>query len=407
MARKLLQINITANWGSHGKIAEGIGNVVMSHGWESHVAYGRWSNPSSSQLYHIGSMADERIHGVCSRILDNQGLMSRHATHKLVEYAKRLDPDVIHLHNIHGYYLNYPILFSYLAGCGKPVVWTMHDCWPYTGHCAHYMYVGCDKWKTRCGECAQKRAYPKSLVFDRSARNYDLKKRCFLSVADMTLVPVSRWLEGEVRQSFFKDTRVTLIHNGIDTDVFKPETHTCGVARKYGIPAEGHVVLGVASNWWRKGFDDFLRLNQMLGKGYAMVLVGLSDKDMRSLPPGVIGIRRTQDVTELRALYSLADVFLNLTWEDNFPTTNLEALACGTPVITYRTGGSPEAVDASTGFVVERGDLGTVCQLVKEVCAMPPHAFSDNCRRRVTENFDRNICYEKYYELYQRLLPNL
>ena len=176
MTKKLLQINITANWGSHGKIAEGIGNVVMSHGWESHLAYGRWSNPSSSQLYHIGSMMDERIHGVASRLFDNHGLMSKGATLQFLRYVEQLNPDIIHLHNIHGYYLNYPELFSFLSQLNKPVVWTLHDCWSYTGHCAHYMYVHCDRWKTHCGHCPQKNAYPASILLDRSSRNFDMKK---------------------------------------------------------------------------------------------------------------------------------------------------------------------------------------------------------------------------------------
>ena len=192
MTKKLLQINITANWGSHGKIAEGIGNVVMSHGWESHVAYGRWANPSNSQLYHIGSMMDERIHGVGSRLFDNHGLMSKRATIRFLNYVKQLNPDIIHLHNIHGYYLNYPELFSFLSLANKPVVWTLHDCWSYTGHCAHYMYVQCDRWKTHCELCPQKRSYPASLLLDRSYRNYDMKKQAFLSVPNLTLVPVSK-----------------------------------------------------------------------------------------------------------------------------------------------------------------------------------------------------------------------
>ena len=278
MTKKLLQINITANWGSHGKIAEGIGNVVMSHGWESHVAYGRWANPSSSQLYHIGSMMDERIHGVGSRLFDNHGLMSKRATIQLLNYVEQLNPDIIHLHNIHGYYLNYPELFSFLSQANKPVVWTLHDCWPYTGHCAHYMYLQCDRWKTHCEFCPQKRSYPASLLLDCSYRNYDMKKQAFLSVPNLTLVPVSKWLEGDLRQSFLKDCRIQQIYNGIDINVFKPQTDTKAIMEKYNIPSGKRVLLGVASNWWRKGFEDFLQLRRLLDDRYVIVLVGLDEK---------------------------------------------------------------------------------------------------------------------------------
>lgn len=404
MTKKLLQINITANWGSHGKIAEGIGNVVMSHGWESHVAYGRWANPSSSQLYHIGSMMDERIHGVGSRLFDNHGLMSKRATIQLLNYVEQLNPDIIHLHNIHGYYLNYPELFSFFSQANKPVVWTLHDCWPYTGHCAHYMYVHCDRWKTHCEFCPQKRSYPASLLLDCSYRNYDMKKQAFLSVPNLTLVPVSKWLEGDLRQSFLKDCRIQQIYNGIDINVFKPQTDTKAIMEKYNIPSGKRVLLGVASNWWRKGFEDFLQLRRLLDDKYVIVLVGLDEKRMKSLPKGVIGIRRTENVTDLCGLYSLADAFLNLTLEDNMPTTNLEALACGTPVITYRTGGSPEAIDELTGHVVMQGNLEAVCKLVESVCNRGETVYASACRQRVLDKFCSSKQFEKYYDLYCQLL---
>ena len=404
MTKKLLQINITANWGSHGKIAEGIGNVVMSHGWESHVAYGRWANPSSSQLYHIGSMMDERIHGVGSRLFDNHGLMSKSATIQLLRYVEQLNPDIIHLHNIHGYYLNYPELFSFLSQANKPVVWTMHDCWPYTGHCAHYMYVHCDKWKTHCDNCPQKRSYPASLLLDRSYRNYDMKKQAFLSVPNLTLVPVSKWLEGDLQQSFLKDCRIQQIYNGIDINVFNPQMDIKPITSKYDIPLGKHVLLGVASNWWRKGFEDFLQLRSLLDDRYVIVLVGLDEKRINSLPTGVIGIRRTENVSDLCGLYSWADVFLNLTLEDNMPTTNLEALACGTPVITYRTGGSIEAIDEFTGYIANQGDIESVCELVESVCSREKDVFKRVCRQRVIDNFSSSVQYEEYYMMYNQLL---
>ncbi len=404
MTKKLLQINITANWGSHGKIAEGIGDSVLSHGWESHIAYGRWCNPSHSELYHIGSMADERLHGVCSRLFDDHGLHSRRATRRLVEYAKALQPDIIHLHNIHGYYLNYPILFDYLAHSGIPVVWTLHDCWTYTGHCAHYMYVGCDRWKTRCHDCPQKKAYPASLWLDRSERNHALKRQFFCSVPDLTLVPVSHWIENNLRQSFFKDTPTQHIYNGIDLHTFRP------VPSDEGRPAvmgnHRHMILGVASNWYRKGLGDFFRLRELLPDDYLIVIVGAAGKDLQHIcaTKGMVGIPRTQNADELRRLYSAADVYFNPTWEDSLPTTNIEALACGTPVITYDTGGAGEIVVPGTGYVIAQGDLQAAIRHIATIIDKGQETYTDICRKRAADAFDRHHRYEEYYNLYQEIL---
>lgn len=401
---KLLQINITANWGSHGKIAEGIGTLAIKNGWESYIAYGRWYNESKSQLYHIGNTTDEYIHGIASRIFDNHGLMSVGATKRLIDFVKKVNPDIIHLHNIHGYYLNYPLLFKYLSQCRKPVVWTLHDCWAFTGHCAHYMYAGCEKWKTECNNCPLLSNYPASILFDRSKKNYIQKKNAFLSVDNLTLVPVSKWLESELQQSFLKAKDIHLIQNGIDIQRFKPSEQTNSIHTKYSIPKEEKVILGVASNWYRKGLDDFIALRGILPNDYHIVLVGLSKRDKKKLPNTIIGIERTENIDELVALYSASNVFFNPTWEDNFPTTNLEAMACGTPVITYNTGGSPEAITPDTGLVVNRGDLQSAAIAIKHVCEIGKKHYECNCRSKIVSEFAQGIMLNKYLELYHILL---
>lgn len=401
---KLLQINITANWGSHGKIAEAIGQLVISKGWESHIAYGRWYNPSQSTLYHIGNIADEYYHGIVSRIFDNHGLMSANATKKLISYIRQVSPDIIHLHNIHGYYLNYPILFRFLREYGKPVVWTLHDCWTFTGHCAHYMFANCEKWKTECNNCPLLSNYPASMLFDRSKKNFQQKKQSFLSVDNLTLVPVSKWLEGELRQSFFKTKNIHLIQNGIDVQRFTPIGQKDNILAKYGIPQNKKVILGVASNWYRKGLDDFIAIRHMLPNDYHIILVGLSKKDKKKLPNNIIGIMRTENIDELVALYSACDVFFNPTWEDNFPTTNLEAMACGTPVITYNTGGSPEVITPETGIVIERGDLQSAVNAIKQVCIKGEKTYNDVCRNNILEHYNRMTMLNNYMALYHSLL---
>ena len=399
---KLIQINITANWGSHGKIAEDIGKCVLAHGWESYIAYGRWANPSESQLIRIGNLWDERAHAFQSRLLDNHGLASKHATRKLIDAIKKISPDIIHLHNIHGYYLNYPLLFDFLAQYGKPVVWTLHDCWPLTGHCAYFTFDKCEKWKKGCFACMNKTEYPKRYLFDRSERNYSYKKRHFTSVPRMTLVPVSDWLNNIVGESFLKYLKHKTIHNGIDLEVFKPsETY------KDMFPGN-KVVLGVSSVWdRRKGMEDFLKLRGLLDSAYTIVLIGLNEKQIKLLPEGVVGIKRTNNVQELVAYYSRADVFVNSTYEDNFPTTNIEALACGTPVITYNTGGSPEAIDKQTGEVIPVGDVELLANRVNNMCNDYNYAdLSKRCRARAEKLFNKNDRYKEYYYLYQQVLES-
>lgn len=402
---KLLQINITANWGSHGKIAEGIGLVAMSHGWSSHIAFGRWFNESESELYHIGSMCDERCHGVVSRLFDAHGLASVHATRQLIKYIRNLSPDIIHLHNIHGYYLNYPLLFDFLKEYNKPVVWTLHDCWPYTGHCAHYMYVHCDKWKSGCHDCVQKSAYPKSILLDRSRQNYIKKKMCFSGMKNLTIVPVSKWLENELKDSFLSEYECRQIYNGIDTDMFAP----CGDAEKYKetyhIPKDKQIILGVASNWYRKGLPDFVKLNDRIDKSrMVIVLVGLHSNEIKQLPEGIIGINRTNNVNELVALYSVSSVFFNPSLEDNFPTTIMESLSCGTPVVTYNTGGCGESVTEDIGAVVEKEDWDSILDSIERFCAASSPQLTNACRDRIVKAFNKDDRFNEYFRLYNSVI---
>ncbi len=400
---RILQINITANWGSHGKIAEKIGLLAMQEGWESYIAYGRWWNPSQSQLYHIGSNFDEAVHLISSRIFDNHGLMSKQATKKLIAYIKELRPDIIHLHNIHGYYLNYPLLFNYLASSRIPVVWTLHDCWPFTGHCAHFMFADCHQWESHCQKCPLKSNYPRSMFLDRSFHNFEKKRQSFLALDNLVLVPVSKWLESCLRKSFFSTRDIQLIYNGIDTSVFRPSENCKATKDKYNIPQDNRIILGVASNWYRKGLDDFIQLHALLDSHYSIVIVGLKEKEMKQLPAGIIGLKRTENRQELIDLYSSANVYFNPTWEDNFPTTNLEALACGTPVVTYHTGGSPESIDYQTGFVVEKGDLKAAIICMESICQRGPKYYQAKCRQRVVDNFNNNQRFNDYIQLYKKL----
>ena len=396
--KKILQINVIANSGSTGRIAEKLGVVAMENGFESYIGYGRWAMPSKSKLIKIGGKIDYLWHGLESRLFDNHGHASRRATTDFLKTVEKINPDIIHLHNIHGYYLNYPMLFEYLAKNKKTVVWTLHDCWPFTGHCAHYDYNGCERWKTQCYHCPQKKTYPASFLFDRSKQNYTDKKHFFTLLENMTIVPVSNWLADQVAESFFKDCPRKVIYNGIDTDVFQPYNQN-EMKAKFGWQ-DKKILLGVASTWSQhKGFSDFIKLAGILPPDYQIVLVGLSPEQKKKLPNNIIGLYRTESTTELAKLYSAADAFVNPTWEDNYPTTNLEAISSGTPVVTYRTGGSPESVKDGIGIVIDKGNIQQLNEAVRKI-----RKNTEYCREYALKNFRMQNRFEEYITLYNQLL---
>lgn len=388
---KVLMINSVCGIRSTGRICTDIATELEKQGHEVKIAYGRENVPEQFQRYavRIGNDLDMMLHGVKARLLDASGFGSKSATKRFIKWVKEYDPDIIHLHNIHGYYINIEILFNYLKNSGKPVVWTLHDCWAFTGHCAYFDFAGCEKWKTGCYGCPQKKSYPSSILIDRSKKNHIQKRRLFTLVSNMTVVTPSQWLAGLVKKSYLGKYNIRVINNGIDTEVFKP---TLGNFRqKYNIGSK-KIILGVAGVWdRRKGLEDFYKLSSILDDSYQIVLVGLSKKQISALPKNIIGISSTESASELAEIYTAADVFVNPTLEDNYPTVNLEAQACGTPVITYNTGGSPESVDFNG--VVTKGNVKAIAALVKQpkklkVLIPPP----------------KNEQYRKYLELYEELI---
>ena len=419
MSKKLLQINpVLRTSTSTGRIMKEIGELAMANGWESYVAYskGRDGLPGSTSIpVPVGNKASVAWHGLQTRILDRHGLGSVRATKRFIEDIRRIGPDIIHIHNIHGYFLNYRILFDFLSHSGIQVIWTVHDCWLYTGHCYHYMYAGCDRWKTGCGHCPQRWKFPRSLLADRSARNFRDKRDAFCSMPEdrLTIVPVSDWMRSEMSESFLKDYRFQVIHNGIDTDVFSPQPALeSEVRRCYGL-GDRHVILGIASIWSEeKGLNDFVEMAARLDRDEVIVLVGMDRKQLDDvlsrygrtvLGDRMVAVKRTADVHQLAGLYSTADVLVNPTWQDNYPTVNLEAISCGTPVVTYRTGGSIEAVAGDTGFVVEQGDIEGLVDAVRRVETLGKAHFMDACRSRAVKEFRKEDRYAEYIELYERL----
>lgn len=390
---KVLQINSTCGFGSTGRIAVDILNTVIENDGEGLICYGRGEAPSGVPSYKIGSEMLVRIHGVLSRVTDRQGFYSTNATKTLVQRIEEYDPDIIHLHNIHGYYLDIRVLFDYLKKCGKPIVWTLHDCWAFTGHCAHFTAVGCEKWKTGCNSCPSKKEYPQSLVLDNSEKNYNEKKELFTGLQNVTLVTPSKWLSDLVKESFLKEYTVKVINNGVNTDIFKPTESD--FRKRYGIENK-KIFLGVASVWQEnKGLGDFIKLSKELPEDCKIVLVGLTETQMSMLPKEIIGLKRTENAKQLAEIYTAADVFLNPTYEDTYPTTNLEAISCGTPAVTYNTGGSPESLTGGRGITVQVGDVKAMFKAAQTLVGVK----TDN-----PSEFDARKKYSEYEELYKNLL---
>ena len=403
--KKLLQINpvIRTNT-STGRIMQEIGELAIANGWDSYIAYSGGRDgikPCRSKLIPVGGKLSVALHGIWTRLTDRHGLASVIATRRFVRKIKELQPDIIHIHNIHGYFLNYKILFEYLSTADIPVVWTVHDCWLYTGHCNHYARVGCNKWMTQCEKCPQLSSFPASMLVDSSSRNFNDKRRLFTSVDDMTIVTVSDWMREEMRRSFLKDCQFKVVHNGVDLNVFNVGADSSEVRERYGL-GDKHLILGVTSIWCReKGWDDFMELATMINEDEAIVLVGVTQEQMRKLPHNVTGIPRTENVAQLAALYSAATALVNPTWQDNYPTVNLESIACGTPVITYRTGGSVESVCEDTGYVVEQGDVEGLLAAFRKIKEAGKQTYVGRCRNYAVRYFGKNDRYQEYMALYQ------
>lgn len=404
----IVQIN-SFDSGSTGNIAKQINQQAEKHGFTTYFLFGRfWKKERNllSNEMRVGNPISNFFHLLMGRLFDKVGIGSFYSTKKTISILKKLNPDIIHLHNIHGYYLNYPLLFNYLKSTKISVVWTLHDCWAMTGHCAYFDAYGCERWRAVCYDCPQKKEYPKSIFWDSSKSNYKLKKKYFTSLGNkLTLVPVSYWLEGVLRKSFFKDTLICTIHNGIDLSVFKQKDELCAVFRlKYQIENK-FMAVACASPWTqRKGLSEYIELSKMLEDNFVLVLVGLSEEQISTLPDNIIGLPKTNNIEELIEIYSTADVVLNLSYEETLGMTSIEGLACGTPSIVYNCTASPEIIGDKTGYVVQKGDLEGVKQKMKEILRNGKNYYSPSCRERVEKIFNQSTQYKEYIHLYRSIL---
>lgn len=408
---KVVQINTVFATGSTGRIVLGLHNSIIESGNHSAVAYGRITGEhrTGEDLYLVGNKADFVGHVLVNFFAGKSGFASTGNTRKLISWLDNIKPDIIHLHNLHGFYVNVELLFDYIKAHNIPVIWTLHDCWPLTGQCAHFDYAGCDKWMTGCHDCPIYRSnYPYSLFKDNSRDNYAHKMVSFCGVHNLTIVTPSNWLAGIVKQSFLKKYPVKVIPNGIDTSVFCPEATTSKSSNELNKShVEGkRILLGVTNIWSKpKGLEYLLRLAEDLkdDPSYQIVLIGLNKLQISQIKKkhlsNVLPLMRTSSQKELVSWYQKAYALVNPTLEDTFPTTNLEALACGTPVITFNTGGSPESITSDCGIVVEKGNY----EALKEAVLSNREFDSAKCRARAME-YTLDAFKDKYMELYQSII---
>lgn len=393
---KLVQINICDN-GSTGKIMSDIFNNIDKNIQKvGFVGFKYTENPLFKRIHSITAY---RIHKLLARYFAVDELGSVFETIKLIRQLKKIDPDIIHLHNIHSYTLNYNLLFRYIKKYNKKTVWTLHDCWAFTGGCYYFDDKGCYDWQEGCENCKFLKSAGVQVPINSIGRYYKEKKKAFSGVANMRIVTPSKWLKDLVCQSFLKAYDTTVINNGINLDNFiYTDNHTFDDV----IDRNKKIILGVASPFnERKGFSDFIKLANMLDETYQIVMVGVSDEQFKVLSDKIIGIKRTESQIQLAELYSISYAFVNLTYEDNFPTVNIEALACGTPVVCYQTGGATEMFDESNGIVVKKGDLKGVVQALNKVEQIKKsNNFSDEIRQK----YSAKRMADDYLTIYNELM---
>lgn len=397
---RVVEIN-TYDSGSTGNIMINIAKVSEKFGIDVYTFSSSRNSVGTDYNKHryTDSVIEYRIHMVMGMFFGYELEYSYRATKRLIDQLKKISPDIIHLHNTHGWFLNHKMFFDYVNKNNIQLLWTLHDCWSFTGRCPHFQITGCDKWKKGCGRCMyDRKLYPADYWIDRTRKNFKKKKKLFASVKKLTFVTPSQWLADLVKKSFLKDYDVKVINNGINLSVFKP---TESNFRKEYRLEDKYVVLGVAATWGkRKGFDVFLELAKRLDDKFRIVLVGVTSEQKESLPKNIIGLERTANQTELAEIYTAANVFANPTREDTFPTVNIEALACGTPVITFNTGGSPEIIDETCGDSTDCNDIDSFERKIRYTCENKPYSI-DDCLNRARK-FDMNDKFEEYVRLYEQ-----
>ena len=396
--KKVLFINM-GYFGSTGTIMRDLGTYSTQHGFEVHYAYPEnpFNKPSAGEDIIMEDYTEYRISRKLAYLSGLNGCFAIKPTLRLITKIKKINPDIIHLHNLHNSYINLFLLFRYLKTSGKKIIWTLHDCWPITGKCPHFQYIDCQKWKTGCYDCPSYKKYPQTRV-DKTRFLWNCKSRWFTSVPEMTIVTPSKWLADLTKESYLKAYPIKVINNGIELSIFKRKDGN--LKKKLGISETKFTVLGVSLDWeFSKGLDIVLKLAQELNPDqYQVVIVGITDEIDYEIPKEAVMLEKTNNVEELVELYSVADVFINPTREDNYPTVNMEALACGTPIVSFDTGGCREQFDSTCGRCIKVDDYENFKAAIIDVCEN--HPISKEQCIRYAMRFSKTNMLKKYMRLY-------
>lgn len=403
---KVLQINAVYGHGSTGDIVRELLLNVKKVGGQSYIAVPeKIKNHNEVDGYiRIGNKIDYKLHSLSSRIFGMQGFSSKKSTLKLIKEIEKINPDIIHLHNLHSNYINIEYLFKYIRENKKPTIITLHDCWFLTGKCCHFLYDNCEKWKVKCEKCIRKKKEIPSYFFDTSTKVYEKKKKLIGENPFVYVIGCSKWITEVARQSILNKRVIGTIYNGIDLSIFYPRKNNFRI--KYKLE-EKYVILGMANKWLTKENEKtYEEILKFLKKDIILFLIGCTEEEIKKLPDNVLGVGFINDKNTLADYYSMADVFVNVTKVDSLPTVNIEAIACGTPVITYNSGGSAEILNSNVGISVEYGDIKGLILSIEKIKTKRKEEYIDQCVKHINENFEKNKCFEKYIDLYEKILSN-
>lgn len=401
---RVLQINAVYGFSSTGRTTLELTNALIEQGHEAYVAYSN-ATITSHNGYQIGGVLEKKIHGFLSRLFGNQGYYSTYSTTKLLEYIDTINPDIIHLRNLHDNYINVRKLMNYIAEHNIAVVVTLHDCWFFTGRCCYYTEDNCFKWKESCGSCPRLKKDNVSWFFDRSRKMLKDKEQWYSKINKFAVVGVSDWITYEARKSILKNALlIKRIYNWIDLEVFKPQD-TIVLRKKLGLE-KTFVVLGVSQRWsQQKGLDVFIELANKVQDNTKIVLIG-SIPNGTILPQNVICIGTTNSVAELAMYYSMADVFVNPSIQETFGKVTAEALASGTPAIVNNSTANPELIGTGCGYILENTDSTSILEAIKDIRTKDKSCYSSFCISHAKRNFNMSDRIKDYIALYERLIES-
>jgi putative colanic acid biosynthesis glycosyltransferase len=397
----IIQIN-TVTHGSTGQTCKDLADALEKNGHDCFIAYGQGISDFKNS-YKIGTKMENHFHNAYSRILGKQGYYSSTGTKQLIRYIQQKKPDLIHLHNLHGNYINLKILFDFLSDADIPVVWTLHDCWAFTGKCTHYTAIRCYKWQSHCHHCPQVQKYPSSMFFDRSEVMFENKKKWFMSIKNLTLIPVSNWLAEETRKSFFSCYPIFPIYNWIDQEIFKPTENN--IRRKLGITDNKFLILGASAGWTKQSgkLTDFKKLSGLISDDMQIVLVGGKNK-LESLPNNITHIPYLSKQNEMAEIFSMADVYVHMSVEDTFGKLIAEAMSCGTPTIVFNSTSCPELIGSGCGYVVEKRNMHEIYEGICRIKSNGKKSYTKHCISNVRTNYEISLNISQTIELYKSIL---